>query len=542
MTEPEQFPSPSQPLRVAEQLSTEWITDSAYTLRHWRGSWWMWEGTRWVEHEAESLRAWLYRRLGNGVYWQPETKTKPGQLVPWAPTKPKIANVTEALAARLHLAATVDTPAWTTRLPGDPEGPAIACANGLLEMAGRRLHPHTPRHFNLVSVPFDYDPDATCPTWLAFLSSLWPHDPDAITSLQEWFGYVLSGRTDLQKILLAIGPTRSGKGTIARIQRGLLGGDNVAGPTLASLASNFGLAPLVGKPLAIVADARLGKDTRAVVERLLSISGEDTLDVDRKFKNAWTGRLPTRLMILSNELPGFGDASGAIGGRFIVLTMITSFLGQEDTTLERRLSTEMPGILSWALDGLDRVTSNDRLSEPASSTQAIEQLADLVSPVSAFVRERCEVAAGGEEFVDEVWRTWKEWADENSVSASSKQRFSRDLRAVVPSLATGKRGSGKQLTRVFRGVRLRDSNGSALWSEPAGRRVETHRVPPFNTNAHTHARGLEGHGQTLLTESWSSNGAVRASAPPTCSSCDGTDGDHLSGCPETATSDPWGTP
>jgi putative DNA primase/helicase len=530
MIEPEQFPAPSQPLRVAEQLAGEWVADDAHTLRYWRGSWWLWEGARWIEHEADSLRAWLYRRLGSGVYWQPESKSKPGELVPWAPTKTKIANVTEALAARLHLAATVNTPAWTARRPGDPEGSVIACTNGLLEMDGRRLHPHTPRHFNLVSVPFDYDPAATCPTWLAFLHSLWPRDPDAITALQEWFGYVLSGRTDLQKILLAIGPTRSGKGTIARVQRGLLGGDNVAGPTLASLASNFGLAPLVGKPLAIVADARLGKDTRAVVERLLSISGEDTLDVDRKFKAAWTGRLPTRLMILSNELPGFGDASGAIGGRFIVLTMTSSFLGREDTTLERRLDAEMPGILTWALDGLDRVTTNNRLSEPASSTQAVEQLADLVSPISAFVRERCEVDAAAEEYIDEVWRSWKDWADENSSPASSKQRFSRDLRAVVPSLATGKRGTGKQLTRVFRGLRLRGSNGAALWPDDSERRVETHRDAPFNANTYAHARDLEGQGQELHAESWSSNGELRAFAP-LCPTCDQPTDDHLPGCP-----------
>ena len=39
------------------------------------------------------------------------------------------------------------------------------------------------------------------------------------------------------------------------------------------------------------------------VERLLSISGEDTLTIDRKYRDPWTGRLPTRFMILTNELP-----------------------------------------------------------------------------------------------------------------------------------------------------------------------------------------------------------------------------------------------
>ena len=36
-----------------------------------------------------------------------------------------------------------------------------------------------------------------------------------------------------------------------------MGKGNVTGPTLAALAANFGLWPLIGKPLAIVPDARV---------------------------------------------------------------------------------------------------------------------------------------------------------------------------------------------------------------------------------------------------------------------------------------------
>ncbi|MFZ1212251.1 MAG: hypothetical protein WAO13_02510, partial [Pseudolabrys sp.] len=53
--------------------------------------------------------------------------------------------------------------------------------------------------------------------WLAFLSELWPQEPEAINVLGEWFGYVVSGRLDLHKILLMIGPTRGGKGLIASV-------------------------------------------------------------------------------------------------------------------------------------------------------------------------------------------------------------------------------------------------------------------------------------------------------------------------------------
>lgn len=87
----------------------------------------------------------------------------------------------------------------------------MACENGLLRIQDRALLPHGPEFFNLVSVPFAYDPDATAPTWERFLAQLWPDDPDTIAALQEWFGYVLSGRTDQQKILLIVGPPAPAK-------------------------------------------------------------------------------------------------------------------------------------------------------------------------------------------------------------------------------------------------------------------------------------------------------------------------------------------
>ena len=87
----------------------------------------------------------------------------------------------------------------------------------------------------------------------------------AIDALGEWFGYVISGRLDLHKILLMVGPTRGGKGAIARVLGALVGMPNVAGPTLNSLTGDFGLAPLIGKSLAVVADMRIaGRDTTSL--------------------------------------------------------------------------------------------------------------------------------------------------------------------------------------------------------------------------------------------------------------------------------------
>ena len=261
----QQVPAPSAPLDVARKVYLRHRDcDGTRTLVAWRGGWMRWCGPHWAEMDTAELRSELYEFLGAVDYLKPIMDR--GQIVdwepaPWNPDKRKIANVMEAMGAVGHLNAELDPPAWISRhgAARHPAAQMIGCANGVLDLTTREVHAHTPALFNTVSVPFDYDPNAETPAaWLQFLHSIWPNDEQSVALLQEYVGYVLSGRTDMQKMLLLIGPTRSGKGTVARMLTELVGRGHVAGPTLASLGTNFGMSPLLGKPLAIVSDARLG--------------------------------------------------------------------------------------------------------------------------------------------------------------------------------------------------------------------------------------------------------------------------------------------
>jgi putative DNA primase/helicase len=421
----------------------------ALTLRYWRGGWWQWRTSHWTEIENRAVRGMLYRFTENAVYPGPK-----GPL-PWLPTARKVYDVADALTAITLLPEDTDQPCW---IDGRENGNIVAVGNGLLDVTSRHLHSHTPHFFNTTAVPFDYAADAGAPArWLEFLSDLWPKEPEAIDVLCEWFGYVISGRLDLHKILLMVGPTRGGKGAIARVLTALVGRQNVAGPTLHSLSGDFGLAPLLGKPLAIISDARFsGKGAGVVVERLLAISGEDGITVNRKFRDQWTGKLPSRLHIISNELPKLGDASTAIVGRFVLLMLIRSWLGKEDHNLEQRLHAELPAILNWSLDGLERLTGNDgRFTRVPAADDAIIQMRDLASPVAAFVRQECEIGAQHEIAADDLFTAYRTWCETNEHPKSSTAVFGRDLRAAVPSVRKVRRGTTDR-HHIYTGIGLRE--------------------------------------------------------------------------------------
>jgi putative DNA primase/helicase len=436
-------------MEVARGLVADRYTDpsGAVTLRHWRGGWWEWRTLHWAEVEPRAVRKIAYEFTEYAVYRSGD------DVRPWAPNRNKIADLMDALAAVVHLPESITNPSWLDRRR---TGVIVSCANGLLDVATRELVEHTPKFFNQVSVPFEYDADALDPErWEGFLADLWGDDKTAPRALAESFGYVLSGRTALQKILLIVGPTRGGKGAIARILAELVGRENVAGPTLSSLSGDFGLAPMIGKPLAVVSDARLnGRDSSVVVERLLSVSGEDRLTVNRKYREQWTGTLPSRFMLLSNELPQLGDASAAIAGRFVTLLLERSWLGKEDRTLEPEMRAELPGILNWALDGLARLDEQGEFTRPAGAEDVYRALVDLASPVQAFIRDRCIVAPDLQVRVSDFYTAWKRWAEDNGHTRKSKQTLGRDLRAALPLVRVVQLRDGDDRERAYRGIGL----------------------------------------------------------------------------------------
>src|SRR5262249_7513669 len=158
------------------------------------------------------------------------------------------------------------------------------------------------------------------------------------------------------KILMIVGPPRSGKGTIAKVMAALLGPESVVGTGFSTLAGSFGIEPLLGRSVAVLGDARLSgrADQAALVEWLLTTSGEDLVSVNRKNRPHWQGRLPTRLMLLANELPELRDSSLALANRLLIIELTHSFLDEEDVDLMRKLTPEMPGIFHWAVAGWRR--------------------------------------------------------------------------------------------------------------------------------------------------------------------------------------------
>ena len=434
-----------------EFTSRTYQGDDGPTLMRAKGLWYEHGGPAYAEKLDESVRSSLWKFLDGA-----QKHGKDGEVLPYMPTKSNVDGVLDALRAELLIEG-AEAPCWLPGCSGPDPRETVSLENGLLHIPESKLYPHSIGFFTLNSLPYGWEPGARCDEWLSFLSDVWQDDPESVETLQEMFGYLLTADTSQQKMFMIVGPKRSGKGTIGRILSALIGRENMVNPTLTSLTSQFGLEPLIDKLVALVPDARIGNasNPQAIVERMLMISGEDRVTVDRKNKSAWSGNMAARFVILTNETPQLGDASGALASRFVTLSMHCSFFGREDLGLTSRLLKELPGIFQWALGGRARLRERGYFRQPESAAAEVEELFDLSSPVLKFTRECCEIDPAGSVEINDLFDAWRTWCGANGRYAGTSATFGRNFKAANPQIVKIRpRAGNTDRKEHYGGVRL----------------------------------------------------------------------------------------
>jgi len=436
-------------------LAAEHVEDGVTLLRYHQGVFYRWrkEVGYYVAFDDKALRDEVYQFFDHKAYAGAR-----GDTLIFGADSTNVNKVIDALASRTLIAKDTEPPAWLDQAEHPPASELVVTENGILHLPKRVLLRHTPELFATHRLAFAYDPKAPKPReWLAFLESL-KIGKKGIDFLHEILGYILSGDTSLHKIFLIVGPPRSGKGTIGRVLGALIGTHNLTSPTLAQLSETFGLEDLIGKPLAIVADARLAgrSDKTVIIERLLSISGEDHQTINRKYMKAWNGKLAVRFLILTNEIPSLYETSGAFAGRMVPIQLTESFYGHEDTALTARLYGELPGIFNLALDGYQRVRERRSFELPTSSSRLFDEISALTSPLRAFVEENgCPIGPEHEAPCDELRRLYQAWRAKRGGKYEPDERtFGRDLYSAFPHVQRVRRGPKGKQTYYYSGIGL----------------------------------------------------------------------------------------
>ena len=279
-------------------------------------------------------------------------------------------------------------------------------------------------------LPVACNPDAPKPEkWLQFLDDLL--EPGDILTLQEYMGYCLLPVTFAQKMLIIIGKGGEGKSRIGTVMKDLLGDNMYMGSIAKIEASPFARADL--EHMLLMVDDDLKMEALKQTNYIKSIvTSELPMDLERKGIQSYQGRLYCRFMAFGNgNLRSLYDRSYGFFRRQLILTTKDKPAGRvDDPYLSIQLRKEREGILLWCLEGLLRLYYNDfqftitpRAQE--NLNEAIREGNNAVDFMRSegYFRFDSEGAATSRA----LYRVYKDWCEDNAMTAMSGTSFSQYL-------------------------------------------------------------------------------------------------------------------
>lgn len=412
-----------------------------------------------LKHVSPLARAMKQYFRFNGQYWQLYGDDQVER------------DIQKALRGRDFPMATINNTITTVRRFSTqdefrPNPTILTFKNGCINLDGwdmglvdTTLLPHNRKYKSTSMLDFSFDPNAKCPVFDNFLDQIFEGDAERVRLLLMFLGYLLVTDYRFQKILMMVGKSRSGKGTIANnIIPALVGRESFAATTLSNLAGDHGLAALMYAKVAVIGDAHHGVRDRIgrAKEVLLNISGNDFVSVNPKNKDEVSMRLPSRLVMSANEQPRFADGMDALANRYLILPFNKSFAGKEDPRLAEKLMEEMPGIFNRALKGLIDLGATGYFVEPKASQPKREESMMLQNP-EAYFSKKFLIHTSDKEVrvaIKDVYDAYCTFCHEIDKRPVDKKWFGRRLSEVVDDLRVGRMKKEEGRDKAYMGVQV----------------------------------------------------------------------------------------
>ncbi|MFQ5339930.1 MAG: phage/plasmid primase, P4 family [Anaerolineae bacterium] len=303
--------------------------------------------------------------------------------------------------------------------------------NGTLDLRTGDFGPHKREDFLTRTVPYNYDPDAKCPRFDAFMRDFMQENERMIAFLWRVMGYTACGVTDEQKIFVLHGDGANGKSTLLNLLVDIFG-EGSSGYGIAANSENLlstrnsskhetWRMSLAGTRIVSCQEVDEG---RSFAESLLKeLTGSDKITGRKLYQNEWSYKPQFTLWLAVNHLPHVRGTDEGIWRRLCVIECPANFRNRPDRDMPRRLLLEAPGI--WTrLAREARAWIRERLTLPREVVVSNTMYRHEQDPLRDFVERWCIIDAEAVEARPTIWAAYEEYcAAEKIKTFHERKRF-----------------------------------------------------------------------------------------------------------------------
>ena len=287
--------------------------------------------------------------------------------------------------------------------------------------------------------------------WIEFLKSVFntgneKDTQDLIDSMQTCLGYSLSGSTREQVMFLLYGKGSNGKSTLTEEIAHVLGdyGDNIKSDVLMQQKnannSTYSIAKL--QTTRFVETGETDDGGRLAESQVKILTGGDSISAQFKYGNEFSFKPKFKIWMSTNNRPNIRGTELGIWRRLVVFPFKNTFTDeQKDKDLPDKLKAESDKILGWCIKGFQKYQELNGFIITKMQEDEVSEYKQQMDVVSRFIAQECRLGDDLSIDAKELYKKFKEWADDNTDYKLKESKFSENLieKGITPRmLSTGK--------------------------------------------------------------------------------------------------------
>ena len=321
-----------------------------------------------------------------------------------------------------------------------------------LETGTATLKQHSSDDYTTVKMPYRYDDKATHKRWDKFVSEITSNDKKAQKLLKEFAGYLLLPDCRFQKALMLKGEGSNGKSVFVNILKKMLGGSQgyVSFVEPSKLIKDFRLMPFKDSWLNVSSDSE--SDLSGAEGQFKKLVAGEELEDSYKFKKPFSFSTRSKMVMCCNKFPTVNDISEGFMRRFLIVDFKKHFVDPEyvrpdnnemaiDVNIERELEKELPGILNWAIEGLQELLAQEKFTETDEQKELLKEFVSNSDHIVEFIddakkdgviyEDKGDHLEGKQLKQKDLFRHYRAWAEAGNYYPKARGKFFTALRSML---------------------------------------------------------------------------------------------------------------
>lgn len=336
--------------------------------------------------------------------------------------------------------------------------------NGIFEYDLGALRARTVEDLFFGYLDYDYNPDATCPTFINYLNTS-IEDPESIQAVLEFIGAGMFHYPSqkLQKFLLLLGEGGNGKSVLLDIIRTLAGTEACTSVMITEDSKKDERDKLKGKKFNLLDEQDHIKNPISAIKSLVTggmLIGGELYESTTEFKN------DAKIILTMNKvLPEFNMGESHM--RRMISINMDKIITDKDITLSDKLNAERPGIFNMVYRAYLNFMARGVILEPKISIEEKEDMLETSDRVYAFFKEFVESDINGSVPATELYSIFKGYCEDAGVPYHSQAMFGRLIKKHVrinKEYSIGKKRTTKN--HFYTGIKFKEVSNGGISTVP----------------------------------------------------------------------------